>query len=127
MIIFSHILGDYYFQTQRMAILKGEDSIDGYAHCLIHSIIYSMCIFLPITMFYTSYFTSVIFGLWLFFGIFFSHFYIDKYSLGAKFIKYIKGGPDINHPFYPSIYIIIDNSAHLFLMWMILRFMGFPI
>jgi hypothetical protein len=109
-----------------MATLKGQDSPQGYTYCFIRSFIYTSCICIPIVVLYTSYFSSIIFGLWLFTGIFTSHFYIDKYSLAAKYIQ-LKGGPEVDHPFYSIIYVAIDNGTHLFLMWMILRFMGFPI
>lgn len=121
MLIFSHILGDYYLQGHKMAINKSSSTF----FCGLHSLIYSLCILIPLTIFYPiglSFGSGVLLGVL----IFYSHYIIDRYSLAAKYIQ-LKGGPEIDHPFYSVIYVAIDNGAHLFLMWMILRFMGFPI
>lgn len=55
--------------------------------------------------------------------VFITHYPLDRYSLAAKFMAW-KGGPDYSNPFFPSIYIVIDNVSHLVLMVVCLMWMG---
>lgn len=110
-LLLGHVLGDYFFQTHEMATKKSLKGSEGTKWCLIHTIIYSLCVCICMQF------------LWIFPGIFLSHYFIDRYSLAYKYIM-IKGGPNIDNPFFPIIYVIIDNSTHLILMWIYLTYTG---
>lgn len=118
-LLLGHIVGDYFLQWHWMALQKSKPGMDGVKACMIHSIIYTICIMVclvfvypPLTLSWGSaWFLGVTAcGIWL------SHYPIDRYSL-VKIIMYFKGGPDVNNPFAPVIYIFLDNTMHIVLMY----------
>lgn len=130
-LILGHFVGDYLLQSRFMATTKGQvGHWRGWLWCGLHCAIYSatVCLFL-----WT--FSPLIFGL-----IFLSHFPIDKFSLADKWGK-LTGGrtfaaaaaePDeIKRPFSIAftvlVYVAVDNTMHLLLMWPIVwYFLGGP-
>ncbi len=123
-IILGHVIGDYILQPRIMANKKGSQSVEGYLWCFLHCMIYTMsvCCVLkdttPLTLFI----------------IFNSHFWIDKFSMakywmiilnGKDYVKLFSKTPD-NHIdllemiFGSFVYIVIDNSFHILLMWWLL-------
>lgn len=118
LILFGHLFGDYMFQPLQMALKKSEKSQVGLKWCLIHCVIYTacVCVFLltlnPI--------------IWIM--VFLSHWAIDRYSLGAPWLKMIKGRDmleahnskneyrEIGISFACIVYAVVDNTMHLFLM-----------
>lgn len=111
-----HILGDYFFQTNWMALNKAKPGWLGWKAALIHTITYTfgVCLFM-----------WTINPLWIL-AVFLSHIFIDRYALGKWFMNLkIKGLPPPNQAsnmnytsLYWIIYITVDNGAHLMLMYL---------
>lgn len=118
-IVLGHLVGDYLFQSKKMAIGKSERGWRGWCWCTLHSLIYTatVCLFLwtinPLVIFL----------------IFLSHWPIDRWSL-AKYWSKLIGGRDImtawastdrwreiDLAFSCLVYAIGDNTMHLVLMW----------
>jgi hypothetical protein len=116
MLLLSHILGDYFFQTDWMAQNKVKNTLDGWEACIIHCLIYTWTVVtgIAISCNITSF---TVFGL-MSLMVFITHFPIDKFSL-AKYLMKWKGN-DLStfntNPFMPIVYIAIDNGSHLILM-----------
>jgi hypothetical protein len=118
-LLLGHLAGDYIFQTERMALGKSKPGTEGWTWCVIHCLVYSACIalFMKLNQ-WTCVFTSsqrqsnflIAFGI-----AFITHFPIDRWSLGIKWMKLL--GHKVKGPFAPCIYIGIDNGFHLILMW----------
>jgi hypothetical protein len=115
-LILGHILGDYFFQTHWMATNKTKSDLIGYISCFIHCSIYTTCIISCLWFVIPSNYLIL-----SFIGIFISHWFIDKYSLAYKYMQW-KGGPDFTNPFAPIIYVMIDNTSHIVLMYAFLRY-----
>jgi hypothetical protein len=110
MLLFGHFLGDYFFQTNKMAINK----VNSNKWCAIHCLVYTMCIVSTI---------GLIFNPLAWIIIFLTHYPIDRYSLAKKYME-LKGGPDFTNPFAPIIYCVIDNTTHIVLMYGALILLG---
>lgn len=118
-----HILGDYFLQSDWIALNKSKKSLQ----CLIHCIIYTIP-FLVLTQ-----------SIWALLFIFGSHFIFDRFSL-VKYIIWLKNHLNPTFSYYPFdkcsvtgyyddwnssnvdsrpkfittwLYIISDNSVHL--------------
>ena len=115
-LLLGHILGDYFFQTHKMATNKTLPGKIGFDACFEHCIIYSLCTISCLLFIIPN---NVI--LWSFIGIFVSHWFIDRYGLAYKYMQW-KGGPDFTNPFAPVIYIAIDNTSHIVLMYVYLHY-----
>lgn len=121
LIIFGHLLGDYLFQSKEMAIKKSEHTISGFFWCVLHCVIYTLCILLMIQKI-----NPLIIIL-----VFLSHYPIDRYSLAKYWLKLIQGR-DIENAYLSTkkyheidlifsciVYLIVDNTLHLLLLWCI--------
>lgn len=120
-ILFGHLFGDYLFQSKEMALKKSEKSTQGILYCLAHSVIYTISIAV-----FTWTFNPIILGL-----VFLSHYPIDRWSLGSKWLKLIHGRDfiqayeskeryrEIDIAFSAVVYTVVDNTLHLFLLWLI--------
>lgn len=126
-ILFGLWVGDYWLQPKWMAIMKGQKGWKGFLVCVLHSVIYTLttCLFLwhisPL----------------LFCAIFVSHFFIDRYSLALVWLRLIHGRDfyaekDIDYPdnwsrvlvpFACDVYIQVDNSMHIVLLWYMLSWL----
>jgi hypothetical protein len=80
-LLLGHLVGDYLLQAEWMAMNKSKNTLEGWYAAVIHCYIYTfaVCIFMwnlqPI---------------WIL-AVFLSHFPIDKFSLGEKYMHYLKG------------------------------------
>lgn len=120
-----HFVGDYLLQSRTMAIRKAEKSWVGWLWCIFHCLIYTtiVCVFL-----------------WMFdwqimLAVFASHYPIDRWSLGSKWLKIIQGRSfisaykekqknwEIDLSFSCLVYTIVDNTLHLVLLWLIIKYM----
>jgi len=114
MVVLGHLLGDYLFQSKNVAIGKaGNKKV-----CAYHCTIYTFCVCLC-TWNFSPLFATL---------IFLSHYPMDYFSFGAKWLKFIKGRDfmeefestdkyrDIALPFSTLIYAVVDNSWHLVAM-----------
>ena len=115
--LLGHFVGDYFFQTNKMAMSKTKWDIGGWSACIIHSIIYSIT-FTIAMMFTGKEFNYIGLVTWTFI----SHFPIDKVSF-AKYIMNALGRPLPGQPQEASsatvswiVYVVIDNVLHLIFM-----------
>ena len=129
-LLLGHLFGDYIFQNNWMALNKAKFSLEGWIACLIHCLIYSItvCLFTKITI------------IW-FVIIFLSHFIIDKFPLVEWYLHIIKGrsikdcieninfvnmnGNDtLQISVTILVYVVCDNTLHLFIMYYSAKYLG---
>lgn len=134
MAILGHFIGDYLLQNKWMALGKGQNTLEGYAICFLHT-----CIYTGVVCAFTGQFGWVF---WLM--VFLSHYPIDKWSLGQVWLDLIKGrnfkfdsdvylrlhagekDDDWKHrnnmviitSFGCLVYAIVDNTIHIVLMYL---------
>lgn len=133
-IVLGHLLGDYVFQNQWLALAKNRNTV----RCLIHCLIYTVCVCML-----TSWRP-----LWIA-AVFLSHFPIDRWSLGERWQKLIggrsieefirRGHEDLDLPatatpeqranyvaarggFTTLVFAACDNTFHLALMFLAWHF-----
>lgn len=121
-LILGHCMGDYLFQNNKMALSKSKKGGQGHFWCTIHALIYSVCVCL-----FLWEANILVFGI-----VFLSHWPIDRYSLGLKWSEfygsiswrkvYTEKGKDwhVRLAFAAPVYIAVDNSMHIILMWSVL-------
>ncbi len=121
--ILGNFIGDYFFQARWMAKLKSQPGAKGNLVCILHCLIYtlSVCAF-------CQKFSQIFVIL-----VFLSHYPIDRYSLAGVWLKFINRGdfPRGNESiekhqvietlFCGIMYVVVDNTAHLFLLWLIVK------
>lgn len=135
-LLLGHFMGDYLLQPLAMALNKsprkpldeegqksegrgGVPLKTALFWSIVHATVYSLCVCLWL---WTA--SPVVFGL-----IFLTHWPLDFFSLGDKYLKLIKGrtlqraaedkspfGP-FNIAFTAVVYTIVDNGMHLMLMY----------
>lgn len=122
--LLGHLIGDYLFQTDKMALNKSKNSLYGWLMCFIHTMIYSSTICIMMNKPDTKWF----------FLVFMSHFPIDKFSLANYWMKmmgkitpmdyYKQFKYDVVNPmdhltasFSSIVYCVVDNTLHLVLMY----------
>ncbi|MCX6744261.1 MAG: DUF3307 domain-containing protein [Candidatus Parcubacteria bacterium] len=122
-VVLGHLAGDYLFQSKGMALLKSKPGRQGANWCLIHCLIYTaiVCLFLWTT-------NPLVVAL-----VFLSHYPLDRWSLGSKWLKLIRGrdflaayvkkepGWEIDLAFSCLVYAVVDNTMHLILLWLIVK------
>ncbi len=122
-IVLAHLFGDYLFQTKSMALSKTAPDLKGWSSCAIHCLVYT-AIF---ALFFKS-LNPIFLSL-----VFLSHFPIDRWSLGQKWLDLIKGRSilkafesrdkyrDLDISFSCLVYAVVDNTLHIFLIWTITK------
>jgi len=120
-ILLGHLFGDYMFQSKPMALQKSKKGIKGFGWCLLHSLLYT-------------------FGIYVFFRdkpwyiyvtIAVTHFLIDRYRYGLKWLYLINGRDYTKLPemgiwyeteitFNCLVYTVVDNTLHLLVLWWLL-------
>jgi len=123
-VVLGHLAGDYLAQSKNMALQKSQPSWQGFKWCLLHCLIYTTCVCLFLWTI-----NPLIIVL-----VFLSHFPIDRWSLASKWLKMIRGRDFINAylqkqafweidvSFSCLVYAVVDNTMHLILLWLIIRF-----
>ncbi len=118
LMLIGHSFGDYMLQSKEMAIKKSSSI----KWCLVHCLIYT---------------TAVVVATWFFhpifiMGVFVSHFLIDYYELGMKWLRLIRGRDfykefysddkyrDVALPFATLVYAVVDNTIHITIMTVLL-------
>lgn len=124
-LIFGHLLGDFVFQTKKMALLKSEKSAKGIIWCSFHVSVYTLLV-------------SIVAGIanpivWI--AIFVPHWIIDRYSLANKWLKFIGGRTfesaqnstdqwkNFDIAFTSIVYTVVDGTFHIFSLWLVLKFL----
>lgn len=122
-----HLLGEFFFQTKTMEIRKKEKGRYGLILCTIHSLIYTFLICLLTWQL----------APWFALSIFTTHWVIDRFYLSESWLKLIRGRTfesvyssaysyrEIDLAFTAPIYLIVDNSMHLFCLWVSIKFLLF--
>jgi hypothetical protein len=83
-LLLGHLLGDYVFQTNWMAMNKSASTWK----CLVHCWVYTAWVFVFTIPFISG---GWLMGVLWFLFIFASHFPIDRWSLADKWMKFIDG------------------------------------
>jgi len=122
-LLLGHLTGDYLLQNSWMALNKTKNTFNGWMAALVHCLIYTaaVCLFM-------WNFDMIWIGV-----VFLSHFPIDKFGLGDKYMHYLKGGglkdyvyendnpvtrlTTLEGGFKAFVYAMTDNTMHLILMW----------
>lgn len=126
------LAGDYLFQSKVMALKKSEKGWRGAMICTVHCLIVTVCVclFLWASTSFAVAFNPLLMGL-----IFLTHWPIDRFSLGSKWLKMIRGrdfikaffskdqNRDIDLAFSVIVYKEVDNTLHLILMWFIIKWL----
>jgi len=122
-IILGHLTGDYLLQSRGMALKKSSKGFSGIAWCFFHSLVYVLAI-----NFFLWKFSLILFLL-----IFLSHYPVDRWSLGKKWLKIIRGRNfvkafqstneyrEIDIAFSCIVYTVVDNTIHLLFLWLITK------
>ena len=125
-----HVLGDYFLQPAWMATKKGSSNKLALAHCAVYT--FSIALFTSLNLQWLSF-------------VFITHYLVDRYSLGDKWLNLIGGRTlegffesghknipvKLKHSndqrklnyhilrggFTSIVYVIVDNSIHLFSMY----------
>lgn len=128
-IVLGHLIGDYLLQSKKQAINKTEAGSAGLAWSLWHCSLYTASVCLMMWDFRPSVMVLV----------FLSHWPIDRFCLGDKWLRLI-GGRDLYAIYYsgekyaevePStiiglgfgcvVYAVVDNTLHLLLLWVFMN------
>lgn len=129
--LLGHLCGDYLLQNEFMAMNKSKNTLMGWTAAMVHCILYTLAVCLFMWNFQLIWIVAV----------FCSHFFIDKFGLAEKYMKYIKGAglkdyiDRVDHQytrtwiddsegqrmltggFRAFVYAVTDNTMHLILMW----------
>jgi len=119
-----HLVGDYLLQSRKMALHKSLPGWLGWWWCIWHCLVYTaaVCLFLWTV-------NPLIISL-----IFLSHFPIDRWSLGARWLKVIRGRDfitayqnkeqywEVDLSFSCLVYAVVDNTMHLIFLCGIVHF-----
>lgn len=139
-LLFGHLFGDYVFQNHWMALNKKKYPIVAMIHCLLYAFI--VVVFLDIGGYEIVWYHMTL--------IYFSHLILDGTHLVEWWMKFykirswdtrLKNGKSqtvsnrtfkksatvedsINIAFGAFVYIVVDNTLHLFMMFLILKYLG---
>lgn len=128
-VILGHLVGDYLLQTRKMAINKTNAGSTGLMWSLIHCAVYTASVCLLVFDFSPLFVVAV----------FMTHWPIDRYHLGEKWLQMI-GGRDLYSLYYSEfkysevtpatiidlgfacvVYTVVDNTLHLLLLWLVIN------
>jgi len=116
-----HLVGDYLLQNVWMAKTKTQKTKAGLAAAIIHCLLYTLAVGL-ICWNFTPLFIALVFA---------SHYPIDRWSLGTKWLRLIRGRDieeayfstsptrDVDLSFAVLVYAVADNALHLLLLYII--------
>lgn len=141
-----HLVGDYIFQNDAMAVNKSKSSTKGLWYCVLHCSIYAMCVATFVVMggWRFEYSPSISWSLLASFVIaYVSHYPIDRHSLATKWMEFFRQTQfkhvcswhkadescEVNNIklrafFVAPVYIAIDNTFHLVIMWLLFSWLG---
>jgi hypothetical protein len=127
-LLLGHIAGDYLLQTGAMGQGKSKPGTEGTYWCTLHCTIYSACV--AAFMIHGAGWRAAgmsegdTFPSWALAWLiaFVNHYPIDRRSLGKTWMEWY--GQDLEGKFAPSIYIAVDNGAHLILMYVWFKIVG---
>ncbi|AZO95270.1 DUF3307 domain-containing protein [Halocella sp. SP3-1] len=106
-IILGHMIGDYLFQSDWMAINKKKSGLAGLIPCIVHCLIWTISVFLFIGEYRLIFFCM----------LFLSHFILDRTNFVKWYLKRFKIMPN---PTFWKI-VIVDNTLHLLMIFLVLK------
>lgn len=110
-LFFGHFIGDFFLQPKIMSDNKYQPGFRNTLWCSFHVLVYT----LSISVFLGNF--SPIFML----TVFVPHWIIDRFSLSYRWMKIIGRG-DINTPFGPIVYVVIDQVMHFGCLYFSIQF-----
>jgi len=122
-LLLGHLFGDYLSQTSWMAESKKTKTFPCICHCLVYTL--WVMVFVPEFMPHIGLATDcMMFGL-----VFFSHYVLDRTKIVEWWIGHLRGKSYSSNekelpykvPIKAIVYVTMDNTLHLFMMWAILR------
>lgn len=136
--LIGHFIADFFLQPKEMAIKKSESTRWCMSHCILYTIVlyFCSCYFVCCRIYYDGW-EIILYPV----AIFLSHYFIDRYSLASKWLDLIEGRSiydEVVHcKYHPSdtiglvylnfaciVYLITDNTMHIFLLWLISIWLG---
>lgn len=128
--LLGHLVGDYLLQNNWMALGKSKYNGMGWLTCTVHCLLYSLAVCLLMWQWTAAWFAVV----------FLSHFVLDKFGLPEMYLKMINGrslerfmeNPEnkeytpyigLRSGFTVLVYVVVDNTMHLLIMWGAWRWM----
>lgn len=114
-----HFIADFFFQTRKMSEQKYLPTKSGFKWCTIHVIVYTTIISVG-----TSNFSMLFIA-----GVFLPHWIIDRYSLAAKWMKFIGrenlfySTDPLQKSFGAVIYVVIDQILHILCLKILIGFL----
>lgn len=123
-VLLGHLFGDYLLQTKKMALGKSQPGWNGLGWCWFHCLVYTavVCLF-----WWTA-------NPWVVLIVFLSHYPIDRWSLAGRWLKLIGSRDfiaahysndqykDLDVAFSCLVYAVADNTFHLALLYLAIRF-----
>ena len=133
-LLFGHLFGDYMFQSDWMALNKKSNNVALMLHCIIYTTI--VCMFISLAEYELSTYQVI--------AIFASHILIDgtdivdkwcdMYGVRTWYTYLPRVGKAISisekatieniitTSFGAIVYVVVDNTLHLFMMFLILKY-----
>lgn len=111
-----HLIGDYIFQNDWMAINKK----DRWFPALVHCAVYTACVYLLVGLFAG-------WPLWTIPIIFLSHLAIDKTMFVVHFAKLARREQFVSPEsiFFPWSMVVIDNTIHIAFLYALEKIVNF--
>jgi len=143
-LLIGHLVGDYILQNDYQAVNKSKHSYAGQAGCALHCFLYSTAVATCVVVAGWRTFDPGLSWPVAFVVAYVTHFPIDRWSLAAWWGKLIKqtsfgavmrtrkasyGEVEVEafSPrafFVAPVYIAVDNTMHLILMWVAFSLLG---
>jgi hypothetical protein len=136
MLLFGHLIGDYFVQNNWMAQNKKAPTLKGAAACILHCSLYTSMVYMFLVTIHI-YLNLIAISL-----IFLSHYILDRYNLldywcrfygirtwkseitinnTIQFKRLANLQDTINISFGTFVSIVQDNALHLIMMWYIVK------
>ena len=122
-LLLGHLFGDYLSQTSWMAESKKTKTFPCICHCLVYTL--WVMVFVPEFLPHRGLVIDcMMFGL-----VFFSHYVLDRTKIVELWFELLRGTTYSNDnkellyliPIKAIVYVTMDNTLHLFMLWAILR------
>jgi len=150
-LLIGHMVGDYLLQNNYLSVNKSKPGLFGAAICFLHSSIYALCVTTAVLLggwrgslsSHMSFSWAVAYLI-----VLVCHYPIDRWGLAGKWTKFFgQTQPDdlehitlgelqpgyedkgrlyvgLRQYFWAPVYICVDNTMHLVLMWILLSLLG---
>lgn len=136
-LLFGHLFGDYIFQNSWMALNKKKHLVPLIVHCFLYTFIVSLFVrlgtdielgFLANSLIFLSHIvldgTSLVEKWCDFYGIRSWDTHLPKIGKGIQFDAQANVANAITTSFGAIVYVVIDNTLHLFMMFFIVKYMA---